>query len=172
MCNQLWNACLPTVAVVTATPLTKREFVYINILFLLLLLLWSLCWMFSVRKKKYFAFLLVSSECIYTKPYMSNIAIAKPLILCHRFHYYRSYMNGKLAANDAKKTATEKIIWTFRDVRIHFNYIYWYCFCISDCVATWNRSAGVQFLRLGLSLYDQKVNCLRIFFQQIFCYWF
>lgn len=27
-----------------------------------------------------------------------------------------------------------------------------------DCVSAWNRAAGVQFLRLGLSLFEQEVS--------------
>lgn len=31
----------------------------------------------------------------------------------------------------------------------------------SECVSAWNRAAGVQFLRLGLSLFEQPVSYFR-----------
>lgn len=33
----------------------------------------------------------------------------------------------------------------------------------SECVTAWNRAAGIQFLRLGLALFDQKVMYLNRF---------
>lgn len=37
--------------------------------------------------------------------------------------------------------------------QLYFLWITW-----SECISAWNRGAGVQFLRLGLSLFDQPVS--------------
>lgn len=49
------------------------------------------------------------------------------------------------------------------DFFLHFSMAaairFFFLFCErSECISTWNRAAGIQFLRLGLSLFEQPVS--------------